>query len=149
MSKRFLLTPVVLGLAAASVTAEENAEGKAAYAICQACHGPDGKGVKAGAKMMAASLAGSKVVNGDPSVFALAVLKGIKQEGSTYLLPMAPLEASFADDKKLAAVLSYVRQSFGNTAAAVTPEEVAKFRAQWKDEKGPIPRAKLTELNKK
>lgn len=139
---------MVLGLAAAGVQAEENAAGKAAYATCQACHGPDGKGVAIGDKKMAASLAGSKVVNSEASVFALAVLKGIKKEGADYMVPMAPLEAVYTDDKKLAAVLTYVRQSFGNTSSAVTAEEVAAFRTKWKDQKEPVTRAKLQELSK-
>jgi hypothetical protein len=42
--------------------------------------------------------------------------------------------------------MSYVRQSFGNTAAAVTAEDVAKFRVQWQDIKEPVSRAKLAEL---
>lgn len=148
MTKTLLLTPFVLGLAALSVHAEENAAGKAAYITCQACHGPDGKGVPIGDKKMAASLVGSKVVNGPADVMALAVMKGIKQEGTTYMVPMAPLEAAFQDDAKFAALLTYVRQSFGNKSSAVTKEDVAKFRAKWKDQKEPVTRAKLQELSK-
>jgi mono/diheme cytochrome c family protein len=148
MIKKLLLTPLFLGFAVVSLHAEENAAGKAAYAICAACHGPDGKGVAIGDKKMAASLAGSKVVNGNASVMALAVMKGIKQEGTAYMVPMAPLEALFTDDAKFAALLTYVRQSFGNTASAVTAEEVAKFRTKWADQKEPVTRAKLQELSK-
>ena len=148
MTKRLLLTPILLGLAAVSAYAEENAAGKAAFITCQACHGPDGQGVSIGDKKMAASLAGSKIVNADASVFALAVMKGIKKEGDDYMVPMAPLEAAFADDVKFAAVLTYVRQSFGNTSPAVTAEDIAKFRVQWKDQKEPVTRAKLQELSK-
>lgn len=148
MTKIFLLTPFVLGLAALSVHADDNAAGKAAFATCQACHGPDGKGVPVGDKKMAASLVGSKVVNGPADVMALAVMKGIKKEGTAYMLPMAPLEAVFTDDVKFAAVLTYVRQSFGNKSPAVTKEDVAKFRVKWKDVKEPVTRAKLQELSK-
>lgn len=97
---------------------------------------------------MAPSLVNSKVVNGDPSVLALVILKGIKKEGTEYMGVMAPLEAAYTDDKKLAAVMNYVRQSFGNKAAAVTAEDVAKFRAKWKEETAPVTRAKLQELSK-
>jgi mono/diheme cytochrome c family protein len=148
MIKKLLLTPLFLGFAVVSLHAEENAAGKTAYAICAACHGPDGKGVALGDKKMAASLAGSKVVNGDASVMALAIMKGIKQEGTTYMVPMAPLEAVFTDDAKFAALLTYVRQSFGNKSSAVTAEEVAKFRTKWADQKEPVTRAKLQELSK-
>ncbi len=61
---------------------------------------------------------------------------------------MAPLEAIFTDDAKFAALLTYVRQSFGNTSSDVTAEEVAKFRTKWADQKEPVTRAKLQELSK-
>jgi len=35
----------------------------------------------------------------------------------------------FLKDQEIADVLTYVRNSFGNKASAVTPEEVAKIRA--------------------
>lgn len=147
MIKKIQLASLLIGLVSGVACADDNAAGKAAFATCQACHGADGKGVAIGDKKMAAPLSGSKIVNGDASVFALAVLKGIKQEGTTYMVPMAPLEAVYTDDKKLAAVLTYVRQSFGNKAKAVTADEVAKFRTQWKDQKEPVTRAKLQELS--
>ena len=95
---------------------------------------------------MAPSLVGSKIVTGDPSLLALVILKGIKKEGAEYMGMMASLEMVYPDDQKLADVMSYVRQSFGNTAAAVTAEDVAKFRVQWQDIKEPVSRAKLAEL---
>lgn len=144
-----LLTPLFLGLAVVGLHADDNAAGKAAYATCQVCHGADGTGTPAGAKKMGASLAGSKIALGDPSVMALVVMKGIKKEGDTYLLPMAPLEATLKDDAKFAAVLTYVRQSFGNKASAVTAADVAGYRTKWKEQKEPVTRAKLEELNKK
>ena len=79
---------------------------------------------------------------------ALAVLKGIKKEGDDYMVPMAPLEVAFADDAKLAAVLTYVRKTFGDKAGPVKAEDVAKYRAKWKDQKEPVTRAKLQELAK-
>lgn len=122
------------------------AAGKEAYVTCMACHGPDGNGVAAGPNKMAPALAGSALVNGDPSVFALLLLKGIAKENATYLGVMAPMEAMLPDDEKLAAVMTYVRNSFGNTAAVVTPEDAKKYREQWKDLKAPSTRTKLMEL---
>ncbi|BDS08857.1 hypothetical protein NT6N_38970 [Oceaniferula spumae] len=147
--KNIILTSMIAALGVASAAAEENAAGKAAYVTCSACHNADGKGLPIGDKKMAPSLAGSKVVNGDPAVLALVIMKGIKKEGAEYMGVMAPLEALYADNQKFADVLTYVRQSFGNTASAVTAEDVAKFREQWKDEKDPVTRAKLAELEKK
>jgi len=150
MRKYVLMMPALFAFSAFSLHAEEeNVLGKAGFAVCQACHGPDAKGLSVGDKKMAASLAGSKIVNGDASVMALAVMKGIKQEHSDYLVAMAPLEAAFTDDAKFAAVLTYVRQSFGNKASAVTAKDVAAFRKEWAEVKDPVPRAQLEELNKK
>ena len=79
-------------------------------------------------------------------VMALVVLKGIQKEGTEYLGMMAPLGAAL-DDEKLAAVMTYVRGSFGNKGAAVTKEDAAKYREQWKDIKAPVTRAKIAELS--
>lgn len=147
--KHLILTSILIGASMTAAVAEDNAAGKAAYATCSACHNPDGTGLPLGAQKMAPSLVDSKVVTGDASALALVILKGIKKEGTDYLGLMAPLEAAYADDQKLADVMTYVRQSFGNEAGAVTKEEAAKYREQWKDTKEPVTRAKLEELTKK
>lgn len=147
--KHIILTSLIAGLGITAAAAEENAAGKAAYATCSACHNADGKGLPVGDKKMAPSLAGSKLVTEDPAVLALIIMKGIKKESTDYMGVMAPLEAVYADNQKFADLLTYVRQSFGNSASAVTAEDVAKFRVQWKDEKDPVTRAKLEELEKK
>ena len=120
-------------------------EGKMAYMTCAACHGMDAAGVQAGPSKMAPSLIGSKIALGDPSVMALVIINGIQKEGTEYLGMMAPLGAAL-DDAKLAAVMTYVRGSFGNTAAPVTAEDAKKYREQWKTVTGPVSRAKLAEL---
>ncbi len=148
MKKKLILAPVSAALALMSVHAEdaENADGKMAYITCSACHNADGQGLPLGDKKMAPSLTGSKVVIGDPAVLALVILKGIKKEGVEYMGMMAPLEAAYADDKRLADVMSYVRQSFGNEAGAVTAEDAAKYRAKWQDINEPVSREQLQEL---
>lgn len=149
---------LILPLAAAALVQTSSADdaqkaklielGKANFMTCMACHGADGQGLPAGDKKMAPTLTGSKVVLGDPAIFALTVLKGIQKENQDYLGIMAPLEMAL-DDEKLAGVLTYVRNSFGNTASVVTPEDAKKFREQWKDIKAPVTRAKLEELGTK
>jgi mono/diheme cytochrome c family protein len=126
-------------------TAKLMETGKMSFMTCAACHGMDAKGVQAGPSKMAPALVDSKIALGDPSIMALVVLKGIQKEGVEYLGMMAPLGAAL-DDEKLAAVMTYVRGSFGNKAAAVTKEEAAKYREQWKDITAPVTRAKLAEL---
>jgi mono/diheme cytochrome c family protein len=93
---------------------------------------------------MAPTLVGSKIANGDPAVFALSVLKGIQKDpANTAILGiMAPLEAAL-DDEKLAGVMTYVRNSFGNKAAVVIPEDAKKYRELFKDIKTAVPRADL------
>jgi mono/diheme cytochrome c family protein len=51
-------------------------------------------------------------------------LNGVKYPGQ---VPMTPF-GGMLDDKQLADVLTYVRNSFGNKAAPVVPESVAKVR---------------------
>lgn len=116
------------------------------YMMCAACHGMDAKGVQAGPSKMAPSLIDSKIALGDPAILALTILKGIQKEGTEYLGMMAPLGAAL-DDEKLAAVMTYVRGSFGNKAAAVTVEDAKNFREQWKAIEAPVSRAKLAELS--
>ena len=143
-------TALCLGLltASTSVFAQDAAAdvGKAMFMICSACHGPDGKGLVTADKKMAPSLVGSKIALGDPELFAAVVLKGIKKEGEDYLQMMAPLPLP---DEQLAAVMTYVRSSFGNKAAAVTAEQVKGFREKTKDLPSPLTRAKIAELGKK
>ena len=150
-----LLLPFVVTAGLSMIASADEAEtaklmeaGKMSYMTCAACHGMDAKGVQAGPSKMAPSLIDSKVALGDPSIMALVVLKGIQKEGTEYLGMMAPLGAAL-DDEKLAAVLTYVRGSFGNKAAAVTKEDAAKYREQWKDITAPVTRAKLAELSAK
>lgn len=118
------------------------------YMMCAACHGMDGKGVAAGPSLMAPTLVGSKVALGDPAVMALVIINGIQKEGTEYLGMMASLGAAL-DDQKLADVMTYVRNSFDNKAAAVTAEDAKKYREQWKDTVGPVSRAKIAELSAK
>ena len=127
-------------------TAKLMEAGKTSFMVCAACHGMDAKGVQAGPSKMAPSLIDSKIALGDPSVMALVIINGIQKEGTEYMMAMAPLGAAL-DDEKLAAVMTYVRGSFGNKAPAVTAADAKKYREQWKDVKAPVTRAKIAELS--
>jgi mono/diheme cytochrome c family protein len=50
-------------------------------------------------------------------------------------VPMTPFGAMLKDEE-VAAVLTYVRNSFGNRAPAVLPDKVKKVRASVKTKKG-------------
>ncbi len=121
---------------APAAAADPMALGKTTFATCSACHGMDGKGLKVGPMLMAPSLAGSEIVLGDPSRMALVILKGIKKENADFMGVMTPL-AAMLDDQKLSAVMTYVRSSFGNKAAAVSVADAKKARERF---------AKLTDL---
>ncbi len=140
----FLLAPLLH--ADDAETAKLMETGKTSFMLCAACHGMDAKGVQAGPSKMAPPLVGSKIALGDPAVMALIIMKGIQKEGTEFIGMMAPLEAAL-DDEKLAAVMTYVRGSFDNKAAPVTPEDAKKYREQWKDIKAPVTRAKIAELS--
>lgn len=136
--------PAVAAPAGDGPDAELMAVGKAAYVTCAACHGPDGKGIKAGPMLMAPSLVGSELLLGDPDVALLLTLKGIAKENMDYMGMMASLAAGL-DDQKLAGVLTYTRNEWGNSAPAVTVEQAAAARAKFADVDAPagVKRAEL------
>jgi mono/diheme cytochrome c family protein len=121
--------------------------GKASYMTCAACHGPDGQGLKAGPMLMAPSLTGSELLLGDPDQALLIILKGIAKENMDFMGMMASLGAAL-DDEKLAAVLTYTRNSWGNSAPAITKEQAAAARAKFADVEAPagVSRAKIKEI---
>ncbi len=95
---------------------------------CIACHQANGQGVPG----QYPPLAGSEWAQGNEERVIRIVLHGLngplKVEGKEFNNVMAPL-GSLKDDQ-IANVISYVRSSWGNTAAEVSPETVAKVRAE-------------------
>lgn len=128
--------PVETAAAGAAVDPEVMALGKASYMLCAACHGADGKGLQAGPALMAPSLVGSPILLGDPDASLLVVLKGIAKENMNYMGMMAPMAAGL-DDQKLAAVLTYTRNEWGNSAPPITVEQAAAARAKFADVNAP------------
>jgi mono/diheme cytochrome c family protein len=124
---------------------DSHKRGKAIYdSLCTNCHGPDGKGtpmvgegVPKGA-LLAPPFAGSPSLNGHPGLPIRVVLHGLQGEvrGKTYMGQMIPMNSY--DDKWVADVLSYCRNSFGNTSAFVQPAQVASVRAATKDRDTPF-----------
>ena len=106
------------------------AHGKGVYeSVCGICHGPDGMG-KPG---VAPPLAGSEWVNAKGvnrlAHIPLAGVNGaITVEGKDWDMAMAAMGAALPDDD-LAAVLTYIRGSWGNKGSAVSGEDIAKIRA--------------------
>ena len=106
------------------------AHGKQVYdTVCGICHGTDGLG-KPG---QAPALAGSEwvIAKGYDRLtrIPLAGLNGPMQlNGQDWNLAMAPMGAALSDTD-LAAVLTYIRSSWGNQAGEVTADNVKTIRA--------------------
>ncbi len=103
---------------------------------CATCHQENGEG-----DAIYPPIAGSEWVTGDETRLIKLVLKGIwgpiTVKGKTYdpkngVPPMMPFEALLKDDE-LAAVLTYIRNNYGNSAPAVRTETVRAVREATKD----------------
>ncbi len=116
-------------------------KGKQTYMLCAACHGPEGKAV---VPNMAPNLAGSAYVNGPSERLAMIVLNGIQFPG-TYLGQMISWKAQLSDED-IAAVLSYVRSNFGNSAPAITPDMIKAARDKHGPRNNPYSRAELDQV---
>ena len=107
------------------------ARGKGVYeSVCGICHGADGLG-KPG---MAPPLAGSEWVltkgfNRLAHIPLAGVNGAISVEGKDWTMAMAAMGAALPDDD-LAAVLTYIRGSWGNKAGPVTGDDIKKIRAE-------------------
>lgn len=115
--------------------------GKEVYSrdgYCSTCHMPDGKGLP---QSGFPPLAGTDWVVGDPERLIKLTLDGligpITVLGEEYPghVPMTPFR-NLLTDEEVAAVLTYVRNAFGNRATAISPEYVAKIRTDTADRQG-------------
>ena len=103
--------------------------GKAQYNLCLGCHGPTGQGMP----NVGPPLAKSEWVAGPVENLIGIQLRGLQGaitvNGQDYQFA-APMVAMGAGqpDENIAAVLTYIRNSFGNSASAVTPEMVANYK---------------------
>ncbi len=129
----FTADPHELYRKAGPVTAAADAEpvsGELIYStICMPCHQAGGAGVEG----RYPPLAGSEWVAKDAGIPVRIVLNGltgpIQVKGSAYRNDMPPQGAQLSD-AEIAAVLTYVRSSFGNQAGPVDEALVKKIRAE-------------------
>jgi mono/diheme cytochrome c family protein/glucose/arabinose dehydrogenase len=104
---------------------------------CSTCHQPDGKGLTASGFP---PLTNTKWVTGSDDRLIKLVLKGllgpIEVDGKKYpgQVPMTPF-AGLLNDDEVAAVLTYVRNSFGNQGSVITAEKVKQVRAATESKK--------------
>jgi mono/diheme cytochrome c family protein len=134
-----LFNPAVLNIANVGTTVTAAAHtsidpaflkaGQQQFLLCAACHGQSGEGTA-----VAPPLAGSEWINGPSENLIRIQLRGllgpIKVKGQDYNLTGGMASLAYQTDDQIAAVLTYVRQSFGNSAPPVTPGEVKALRSE-------------------
>jgi mono/diheme cytochrome c family protein len=103
-------------------------DGRAVFGrTCATCHQQNGQGMRGAFP----PLAGSPYVNGDKARLIRIVLHGLNGQlvlhEQRYNGVMPPWKS--LSDADMAAVLTYVRNNFGNAAGPVTAQEVARQRA--------------------
>jgi glucose/arabinose dehydrogenase/mono/diheme cytochrome c family protein len=115
-------------------------KGKEIYSrdgYCGTCHQPDGKGLPASGFP---PLSGNWVTGNQDRMIKI-ILKGLygpmEVDGKNYpgQVPMTPF-GGMLKDEEVAAVATYVRNSFGNKASAVIPAKVKAVRAATKSKTG-------------
>lgn len=100
-------------------------------ATCAGCHGSNGEGIS----RFAPPLAGSDWVLGNEKRLALILLQGLegavevkgKKYGAPDILPVMP-SLSTMDDEVIRAVMTYIRNEWGNHAPAIGPRLVGRTR---------------------
>jgi mono/diheme cytochrome c family protein len=114
-----------------SPVAQDDPRMKAGQAIyrdtCSACHGIDGNGVP---NLFPSLVKAPQVHAPDPTSNIRVVLRGVRS-AATEREPTAPAMPSFdwqLKDDQIAAVLTYIRNSWGGAAPAVSADDVHKAR---------------------
>jgi cytochrome c6 len=116
MKRHLSILAALLAIVALDAAAQD-ADGKTLFAKnCAACHQASGKGIPGAFP----ALAGSAFVQGAPDDVATVLLKG---RGGM------PDFSGSLDDAEIAQVLSYVRTSWGNSAAPLDDQAVGARRA--------------------
>ncbi len=109
---------------------------------CAACHQANGAGLPGAFP----PLAKSEYVDGGSRHLGMILLKGLQGtvtvEGKVYNSAMPAWEKALTD-KKIAAILTYVRSDFGNSAPPITPEQIADARKEYAGHPDPFTEAEL------
>ena len=118
--------------------------GKNYYGYCMFCHARDGKGTRLPeGGTMAPPLVGSKRVLGDKEISMRILLNGLtgKVDGVAYEKPgvemKPPPDLMNRDDAIMAGLLNYIRNSWGNEAPMITPEDIKRTREATANRKKP------------
>lgn len=143
-----LIVLPVVALASSSVAQDDKILelGRQTYQTCVACHGPDGKGIRAGDLLMAPSLHESAFIKSDhPELLTAIILKGILKQDNKYVQAMLPLEA-ILNNEQIAALIAYTTKEFGGTRRNAKPGDVAKWRKEHAGRTSPWKRSDLEEM---
>jgi mono/diheme cytochrome c family protein len=103
-------------------------QGKKVYEQnCLSCHQADGSGVP----RLYPPLIKTTYISTDPPRLIKILLNGLKEgveiDGEFYSSPMPPF-GSVLKDQEIADVLTYIRNNFGNKAAAIPADKVKSLR---------------------
>ena len=102
-------------------------KGKKTYdRVCSPCHSADAKGIPS----FSPALSKSKIVLGPSNKLIRVLLRGseeLKNEPGHDNKNMMPSQANLKD-RRIANLLTYLRNNFGNKATAITAEEVKLTR---------------------
>ncbi len=118
---------LLMGLTAPAM-AGDAAKGKAAYAICAACHGPAGAGIQA---------MNSPKISGQEPWYLERQLKAFKSgirgaaPGDMYGAQMRPMAMQLADDAAIANVIAYIGTFPDVKPAATVTGDVAAGKAAY------------------
>jgi mono/diheme cytochrome c family protein len=98
---------------------------------CAVCHQAAGVGVPG----QYPPLAGSEYVNGGSRRLGMILLKGLQGpvtvEGKQFGAAAMPAWGTSLTDKKIAAILTYVRQAWGNKGGEITTDQIADARKEY------------------
>ncbi|MCS7176585.1 MAG: c-type cytochrome [Candidatus Kapabacteria bacterium] len=110
--------------------------------ICASCHQQNGQGIAG----VYPPLAGSEFLQGDPTISIRIVLHGfqgrIERQGKVYNGVMSGW-GTVLSDEDIAAVLSYARSAWGNSAPPITAEQVREVRQKTQGRSQPYTEAEL------
>jgi mono/diheme cytochrome c family protein len=102
-------------------------KGKKTYdRVCSPCHSADAKGIPS----FSPALSGSKIVLGSSNKLIRVMLKGsaeLKSSPGHNNKNEMPAQADLKD-RRIANLLTYIRNNFGNKAPAITADEVKAVR---------------------
>lgn len=128
ISMMAMTTIVLISCDSHSSTEASIARGEKIYTqYCLPCHQVDGSGVP----QLNPPLKNSAYVLGEESklihIITHGFNEGVEINGDAYTNPMPPVGVNFKEEE-IADVLTYVRNSFGNKASAISTDQVKVLR---------------------